>query len=69
MNLDKAKDRVIKERLEVRDRLRKLQMFLGNTNLHKLVSNEQLELMREQEKVMDKYLNILTKRLDIWQDN
>lgn len=69
MNLDKAKDRVIKERLEVRDRLRKLQMFLGNTNLHKLVSNEQLELMREQEKVMDKYFNILTKRLDIWQDN
>ena len=63
-----AKQRVIEERDELRDRINKLGLFISPNSKYATLSRRQRRLLRKQYKHMVAYHNILTERLACWED-
>lgn len=63
-----AKQRVIQERDELRDRINKLGLFISTNAKYATLPRRQRRLLRKQYKHMVAYHNILTARLDCWED-
>lgn len=63
-----TKQRVIQERDELRDRINKLGLFISTNNKYAGLSRRMRHLLRKQYKHMVAYHNILTARLDCWED-
>lgn len=64
--MDDAKQRVEQELKELTEKYKKLDMFLQKGNVVHL-SIDMINLLYEQKTVMAKYMEILAKRLEIWQ--
>lgn len=63
-----TKQRVIQERDELRDRINKLGLFISTNSKYATLSRRMRHLLRKQYKHMVAYHNILTARLDCWED-
>lgn len=63
-----AKQRVIEERDELRDRINKLGLFISTNAKYAVLPSRQRRLLRKQYKHMVAYHNILTERLACWED-
>lgn len=62
-----AKDRVQVELRELTEKATKLAGFIGSEKFNAL-DGRMKELLTEQREVMEKYADILTRRLLIWED-
>lgn len=63
-----TEQRVIQERDELRDRINKLGLFISTNSKYTALSRRARRLLRKQYKHMVAYHNILTARLDCWED-
>lgn len=63
-----TEQRVIQERDELRDRINKLRLFISTNSKYTALSRMARRLLRKQYKHMVAYHNILTARLDCWED-
>ena len=63
-----TEQRVIQERDELRDRINKLGLFISTNSKYTALSRRVRRLLRKQYKHMVAYHNILTARLDCWED-
>ena len=63
-----AKQRVIQERDELRDRINKLGLFISTNSKYATLPRRQRKLLRKQYRYMVAYHNILTERLACWED-
>lgn len=62
---DKAKGRVIEERKELVEKYTKLFSFVYSDKLHTL-NKEMQELLTHQLCLMQEYIQVLTRRLEVW---
>ena len=62
-----AKERLVKEIVELKERYHKLDDFLWSTSFSKLPERQQ-DLMYLQETFMCGYLDVLEQRLKYWKD-
>lgn len=63
-----AKQRVIDEQAALRDNINKLNLFIATSSRYTTLSRRSRKLLRKQYKHMVAYHNILTARLDCWED-
>ena len=63
-----TKQRVIDEQLALRDNINKLNLFIATSSRYTSLSRRARRLLRKQYKHMVAYHNILTARLDCWED-
>ena len=63
-----TEQRVIQERDELRDRINKLNLFIATSSRYTTLSRRARKLLRKQYRHMVAYHNILTARLDCWED-
>lgn len=63
-----TEQRVIQERDELRDKINKLGLFIGTNGKYAALSRRMRRLLRKQYRHMVAYHNILTARLDCWED-
>ena len=66
LKMEDYKVRVLVEHFELTGKLIKLDDFIKSEKFESMKNTEQGKLLIEQKDVMDKYLTILGKRLDIW---
>ena len=63
-----TKQRVIEERDALRNNINKLNLFIATSSRYTSLSRRARRLLRKQYKHMVAYHNILTARLDCWED-
>lgn len=63
-----AKQRVIEEQTALRDNINKLNLFIATSSRYASLSRRARKLLRKQYRHMVAYHNILTERLDCWED-
>ena len=62
---EEVRERVTAERDELEIKLKKLAAFIYNNDAFKKINPRQQKLLKEQLVVMDRYLDILNKRLEV----
>lgn len=63
-----TKQRVIDEQAALRDNINKLNLFIATSSRYTTLSRRARKLLRKQYRHMVAYHNILTARLDCWED-
>lgn len=63
-----AKERVVQELMELEQRLDKLLFFIHSDTFREKMNFAEKRLLTEQAEVMQKYVEILTARIDIWRE-
>ena len=63
-----TKQRVIEEQEALRDNINKLNLFIATSSRYASLSRRARKLLRKQYRHMVAYHNILTARLDCWED-
>ena len=63
-----TKQRVIEEQEALRNNINKLNLFIATSSRYASLSRRACRLLRKQYKHMVAYHNILTARLDCWED-
>ena len=63
-----TKQRVIEEQEALRNNINKLNLFIATSSRYASLSRRARKLLRKQYKHMVAYHNILTARLDCWED-
>lgn len=66
--MDDAKVRVFEERKELVSKVNKLTLFIYSNKAFNSLSRKMRRLLKKQLRIMKCYLNILTKRLRVWED-
>lgn len=66
--MNDAKMRVFEERKELMSKIDKLALFIHTNEAFNLLSKKMRRLLKKQLRIMKHYLNILTKRLRVWED-
>lgn len=64
--MEDYKVRVLVEHFELTSKLIKLEAFINTEKFESMKATEQGQLLMKQKDIMDEYLNILGKRLDLW---
>ena len=63
IKMDDYKSRLRKELEDLNFKIEKLNNFIGKNDIFKTIDLEEQELLKEQREIMNKYANILRKRI------